>query len=444
MKKCFVIMVALLLAVPALSYAGSATSRFDMTIGGAVNFNFGWSSQNTAQDSNTHGAARESSTTGKNISDNYGNVRYGLGDSNFNFTVRGPDAFGAKTMGYLRVDFRGSNTGNVYGGAQIQYGFVRFDWKNSYLLMGQAGAELLDLYSRNFIIAGDHSSTSGIGGGRHIQIAYRYNITKNFNFMLGLINNTGQNGSTGNNNGYGRSGLPAVMTEVGFKSDACGKIGNDMLQFGLGAIGAREKKIRNTAAATTSTFQDKDIDVWMLGLRGYIPIIPEKKGNKTNAMYLTGIAYIGQNVWPYLGTPAPGAGSYFRGTDANGFPNDVAAPTVYGGMLQLTYYMTDNVFANAQYGVLKNNYSSIARSAAVRTSVGSNETDYQGVDRINQLRVYSASVFYDPSASVRLGVQWIRYFTNYNGYGGTPTVGTGNLSNIGTEDSYKGMVMYFF
>ena len=40
-------MLALFLAVPAISYAGSATSRWDLTIGGQIKFDVGWSDYST-------------------------------------------------------------------------------------------------------------------------------------------------------------------------------------------------------------------------------------------------------------------------------------------------------------------------------------------------------------------------------------------------------------
>ena len=45
MKKIVVVMLALFLAIPAISYAGSATSRWDLTIGGVVKFDVGWTDQ---------------------------------------------------------------------------------------------------------------------------------------------------------------------------------------------------------------------------------------------------------------------------------------------------------------------------------------------------------------------------------------------------------------
>jgi len=448
MKKIFVVVLALFLAVPAISYAGSATSRFDMTIGGAVNFNMGWVSRNQAQDATTHAQTREGSSNGTSMLAENSNWRYNLSDSNVNFTVKGPDTWGAKTMGYLRIDFRGANTGNVNGGAQLQYAFAKMDWANTYLLMGKAGAETLDIYQRNFVIAGDHSSTTGIGGIRPIQVAVRTNFAKNFTFMLGLLQHVQQDGATANNSSYGRSNYPAVMTEFGWYSDACGKVGPDMLKFAIGAIGGNEKKYSDTAAgAAGNTGHSQNLDAWMLGLRGFVPIIPEKKGNKTNALFLTGLAYIGQNNWPWVGTPAPGAASYWRGaaySDARA--HDAAAPTMYGGFVQLTYYATNSTFFNAQYGVLKNNYSQWARNVAPNAAIiDTTPGDYKGPDRANQYRVYGLSVFHDPSPSMRFALQWLRYHTNWNGFSATGrNFGTGNLENWGASDQIKAMAMYFF
>ena len=458
MKKILVIMIALLLAAPVMSFAGSATSRFDMTIGGNVNFNFGYNTQNYAQDS-FHAPTRGSGIATSNLNDDRGNVRYSVVDSAINFLSRGPDTFGAKTMGFLQIDFRGGNTGNAVGGAQVQYAFVKFDWANSYLVMGKAGPETLSAYARKFIIAGDASSTEGIGGIRPIQIAYRYNFTKNFNLMVGLIQHTNQEaagGAVGNNNGYGRSELPAVQTEFAFTSDACGKIGPDALKFGLGAVAGREYRTAwNNAMAASGAYNDKNANAWMAGLRTFIPNIPEKKGDKTNALALSAIGYVGQNAWNWVGSPAPGVGSYWRPNAANGVPDQVASPTMYGGFAQLTYYINDVTFVNAQYGVLKQNYSSAARNgwAYPGASFGANETNWQGVDAINQFRVYGLSIFNDPSPSVRVAFEWLRMVANYNGYGrgsfagqsqAPSIVGTGNLDSSGKNDQFKAAVYYFF
>jgi hypothetical protein len=309
----------------------------------------------------------------------------------------------------------------------------------------------------------DSSSTEGIVGSRPVQLAFRYNLTKNFNAMLGVIQHAQQDGATGNNTSYGRSELPAVQTEFGFTSDACGVIGPDMLKFGLGGIFASEKKTIATITAVTGSaannvYNDKNVNAWMVGLRGFIPIIPEKKEDKTNALALSAIGYVGQNAFTYLGAPAPGVGSYWRPAPTglyNGLPTDATSPTMYGGFAQLTYYITNKTFVNAQYGVLKQNYSGAARNnaAAANWVLPANDTNYAGPNQINQFRVYGASIFHDPSPSIRVAFEWLRFYSNYNGYGTSApsgagitavSTGTGNLDSHGKIDQYKAMVMYFF
>jgi hypothetical protein len=61
MKKILVLFVAVMLALPAMSYAGSATSRWDLTIGGMVKFDLQWANQalNPERERRGHGLAHE-------------------------------------------------------------------------------------------------------------------------------------------------------------------------------------------------------------------------------------------------------------------------------------------------------------------------------------------------------------------------------------------------
>ncbi|HOG39789.1 MAG TPA: hypothetical protein PLL87_05060, partial [Syntrophorhabdaceae bacterium] len=72
MKKFLVVMLALFLAIPAITYAGSVTSKYDVTIGGYVKFDLGWSNQNNGPDYIT--ASRESIRGNQNRLDEYGNT----------------------------------------------------------------------------------------------------------------------------------------------------------------------------------------------------------------------------------------------------------------------------------------------------------------------------------------------------------------------------------
>jgi hypothetical protein len=40
-------------------------------------------------------------------------------ETRFNFLIKGPDLWGAKTSAFIEGDFRGTSTGNQYGGFQL-------------------------------------------------------------------------------------------------------------------------------------------------------------------------------------------------------------------------------------------------------------------------------------------------------------------------------------
>lgn len=469
MKKIFVVMLALFLAVPALSYAGSATSRFDMTIGGTVNINAGYFTQNMNE--SLMNAPRDSSNTRKSLNAETSNTYFSAADSNFNFLVKGPDAWGAKTMGFLQADFRGSNTGNGFGAAQIQWAWIKLNWSKTELQIGQHPAQAIDVWDRAFIVGGDGGWASPFTGSRPTGVALRYNWSKNFNTMIGILSptqwtGTGAGGAGGQrqaNDGYGRSGLPFGQYEIGYQSEACGKIGPHMLKFGLGGIIGKEKKSMGAqgAAAIANNITDDTLTAWLVGFRGFIPIIPEKKGNKAGALLLTGTTYIGQNMGgtSWTGVAGDSNGSYWRPNNpatnavaALQWPTDAAAPTMYGGFVQLSYYFTDKTRINALYGFLKYNYSNWARNAAA-TAVPVAEIDAKGVNIVNQNRVYGMMITHDPTPQMRLGFQWQHIYTNLNNQGlnnpqAAPIISYGpvgsTLDSRGKVDTFKAAVWYFF
>jgi len=111
MKKTLVIMLALFLAIPAISYAGSATSRWDLTIGGNIKFDVGWSDQSGAQSGNdmwAEGVADRNPASGNTqLYNKYGTQLWGAGETGINFFVKGPDTWGAKTHAFILGDFTG-------------------------------------------------------------------------------------------------------------------------------------------------------------------------------------------------------------------------------------------------------------------------------------------------------------------------------------------------
>ena len=139
MKKTIIILLALFLALPAISFAGSVTSRWDMTIGGYVKADMGWADTGFGLDSNN---ATRKGLPGvrENRASEYGVLGMAAGETRLNFLVKGPDAWGAKTSAFFSGDFISFFGGEAAppgtGGFGLMLAQMTFDWPNTSLLIG--------------------------------------------------------------------------------------------------------------------------------------------------------------------------------------------------------------------------------------------------------------------------------------------------------------------
>jgi len=92
MKKSVLVMLALFLVIPAISNAGSMTSRYDVTFGGFVKYDLGYSTQNAHADPSL--AYRHSSSDRAIFADEYSNSYMTGGETRFNFRIKGPRPVG--------------------------------------------------------------------------------------------------------------------------------------------------------------------------------------------------------------------------------------------------------------------------------------------------------------------------------------------------------------
>jgi hypothetical protein len=437
MKKFLICIIAFCIVLPVLANAGSVSSRYDVTFGGFVKYDLGYSSTNNHADAVV---APRSSTDAKNVlADDYGNSFQTAAETRLNFLVKGPELWGAKTSAFIEGDFRGVTTGNSYGGFQLRHAFMTMNWSSAELMIGQNWQQWGMPYYGAWI--GTSNYTQFLRGIRTPQIAFRYFFTKEFNAMIGLTSAAEWSG-TGTfpyvrqyNDDYARSGWPGLMGEIAFWSDRCGKIGANNLKFGLGGYFGKEKKIidpvTGTQPATAATYVDDTINAWIAAFRYSIPIIPEKQGNKAMALLLNGNFFIGQNVqengWMGL-TNNVSQGSYWR---AN---NEAAAPTMFGLFTQASFWFTNSLSLNGLYGYLKYNYSAWARGAAA---------DATAQDRRNlpnMIQQYGVTLLWDATQAIRFGLEWTNIFTSYNGNGpAAPYAG-----KSGTLDQYRVAAYYFF
>ena len=429
------LLLALLLLIPALSNAGSVSSRYDVTFGGFVKFDAGWASQNTDADMYV---AQRSSTSGKDyLRDKYSNTFMTGGETRLNFLVKGPDLWGAKTSAFIEGDFRGVSTGNSYGGFQLRHAFMKMNWDSAELMIGQNWQQWGMPYYPAEIGFNDFSTY--LKGLRMPQIAFRYFFTKEFNAMIGLQSATDWAGapysgtawttsSTTNSrqwaDDYARSDWPGIMGEIAYWSDRCGKIGTNNLKFGLGGYYGKEKKT-SPQSTYAGSYTDDTIGTWMAAFRYSVPIIPEKQGNKAMSLLLNGNFFYGQNWagnnWQNVPSNYTSFGSYWRNT------TDAAAPTAWGLFSQLSFWFTDKLWINGMYGYLKYNFSEKQRRLdAYPNAVNMNQT-------------YAVNLLWDANEAIRFGLQWTHLFTGYNN-----VTGAAYDDRTGTMDVYRFAAWYFF
>jgi hypothetical protein len=227
--------------------------------------------------------------------------------------------------------------------------------------------------------------------------------------------------------------MPHFMGEIKWQTDSCGKIGPWMTQFAFGGFyGQEDSTYRNT---NNTAWTDERMNVWMMALKGYIPIIPEKKGNKAGSLGLSGNAFYGQlpTTIGYLLTTS--VAPYTTGTTASGQYN-VFVPKTYGGWGCLTYYFTDTVYINGIYTTRTNNFSQY-RANNTPAGNGSISTD----------KLYLVNVMWDVNPAVRLGIEYSRYVTGYGGYAADAVNGAnpvGLLDSGGKADNVRIAATYFF
>lgn len=462
MKKIVLVLLALFIAVPMVSDAGSVTSRWDMTIGGYIKFDVGYMSQGQGVDYRVAGAA--SNGANENITDEFPATNWYGGESRLNIAVKGPNAWGsAKTSAFLEGDFRGVSGGGAYTSQAANYGdlatilgaaptaaqraawrrattvnnkttgyftlrhaYMTFDWANTQLILGHTWQPWGLMPSFKILAFSENHYMKG--ATRVPQIRLTQKFTKEFSatFAVAASNQTlwGLNGGNYIDD-KNRALMPDTSLDLKYATDKCGKIGPWMLTFGLGGMFGKEKVTYQQGVA--NNWEGDNINRWAVAFNGYIPIIPEKKGNLANTLGFTWNSFAGQGIGAML--PAYPSSPYNRYTDVSVDPYAVYAnvdmmyPTTAGGWAQLTYYWTNSVYSSALWGYQTNNLSK--------------SYENKNTTAVRNLQNFIVNIMYDVNPAIRFGLEYTRITT---AYGAPSTTGEGK----GSLDAVRFGAYYFF
>jgi hypothetical protein len=439
MKKTVIVLLALFLALPAVSFAGSATSRWDMTIGGYVKFDMGWGSQQQGVDAVV--AQRKGNGPYTTADDNYGNFYSYGGETRLNFDIKGPDAWGAKTSAFVEGHFRGDSVSSpafANDTFSLRHAFMAFDWPTTKLTIGHTWQKwgLLPTFANTLL---EYNGLAPfLKGSRQPQVKIETIFAKNWTAAFAVMSSTNTlqgNSSSGKVDSFTTSGYPFFEGSFGWTTDKCGKIGPWQMLFAVDGFYGRETRYQAAffdKTGNTIGYSDQTNDSWGVAFKGFIPIIPEKKGNKANALSLSGVVFYAQNPGWYQGSPAgTSTQTYNFGTLQS---PDFHAPVTYGGWGQISYFITDKFFVNGWYGYLRNEMSQFAATTAAGGAI-QNTTQY------------IVNVMYDVNAAVRFGIEGAYFNTRYASLGTTATPGTVSVPVTQKDGEYYTVrvgAYYFF
>jgi hypothetical protein len=427
MKKLVIVAIALLLAMPVLSHAGSATSKWDMTISGHALMLMSWNSQDADARNGFRNAVRDNGTL--EVRDNWRDNMNMDSQGRLNFTVKGPDVFGAKTGGRVELDVLGAV--NAFN---LRHAYMTLDWANDTILIGNTWYGILQSVPNAGLSL--ESLPNPTVPTRTQQIRWDHRFGKMVRTSFGIENpseggwGTGPTGATGapanangNRTNWSRSMYPGVYGLVEFKSDVCGKVGPNSLTFGIAGQYNRIKFERGNfgagtaqVAAARGTYSNTQENGWSAVTYFYVPIIPARANNNAGALGITG------GVMAAQGSPMYGAAPYIRGAVAA--VSDISKPKQYGLYGAFDVYVYNNVHVAGLY--------------TDSVTVGSSRWDNANPDTVRGTKLYNLALIYDPSPAMKFGVEYGRIHTQFAG----ASVGLGN-ANAGKRTGDLDMLRFF-
>ena len=102
MKKFIIFGVVLALLVPSLAMAAT-----EFSLGGFIKMDMMWDSDNGVGKNMNGLPSRNNDPNAK-----HGRLKFTAQGSRFNFTIKGPDLWGAKTSGFIEMDFDTAEAGD--------------------------------------------------------------------------------------------------------------------------------------------------------------------------------------------------------------------------------------------------------------------------------------------------------------------------------------------
>jgi len=391
-------------------------------------------------------------------------------DTRFNFKIKGPDVWGAKTQGYIEVDFDGVQgqdpNVNVVSNwtPRLRHAWFRFDWPGGWqVLMGQYWGVFCN-YWPDTVQSGPLFG-HGMSTQRLPQIRVTY-ATGPWSFiaLAGAAEDLSDNNTAGaiffgpggavevwpGTGAYqgGRTTMPQFGVQAIYEKDLYGKAAffsrprgfSASVSFGIqrakydAGFSAANTWGQNNYGATGGVLQDdQTLTPWMLQGSMFIPVLTTQTQDLKNTASLQVQFYVGQGL-NFFGN---GFTSTYWEFDApqtvSGVPNVNLYKRKlwkeYGGYIQAQYYFTNEWYVSYAYGFSKKYGVNMDRNPWL-FGVTTNGYEFAtNTDPIKFIQEHNFSLFYRPNANFKFGLSYVYLNQNY----------FQNTQNIyGTNDTSRG------
>ncbi|WP_449245181.1 hypothetical protein [Desulfobacca acetoxidans] len=459
------LLTALLLAVPVGVQAAA-----DFTLGGFIALYGIWDS--TQMNSNL------SQLVARNNDPNnqHGRLRFSAERIRMNFTIKGPQLWGAKTTGFIEWDFDGGGneyimTGTPGGGwasphkarPRLRHAMFRLNWPETELMLGQYWSLLSD--DPPEVAKPGTAGIPGIIWFREPQICVKQKFMGIFEVAASIANpGNGPDGIqlasdqwTANNAYPGESSeTPRFTGRVKYEQDLYGKAPFYGRPRGVSAFVAaawQRLRYRPFVGALVGTTDNRGVmfgqnnfntvnveqrdqqylNHWVVNSSLFLPIITTTTQNLAGTMSLLTHWYVGAGLdLEKEGVPNNTSYMNFVTFDAvnNRWVGDRQLAQQFGGFVQLQYYFTNQWYTTVLWGM--NKIFNIDRDRWIGTSRQADPP------KLNQH--YYLTLWYQPIKALKFGAEYTYARTDYyqNRLQGS------NLDNYGENHRLLFVGTFFF
>jgi hypothetical protein len=272
-----------LFIAPAAQAQHSVASTFDAKLGGFVQMNTTWNSDENDDDNPS--SMRKSAVQPGTAQDGQKTLRWASTRTRLFLDVRGGELWGAKTRAYTEFDFDGlklnENTGQSSATAantpRLRRAYMRWDWTNTWALLGQQTLLFYDAVSPfgTTYIEGVSSGRGGMTGGSRNRApaffaGHRFGLGVGTLELIGSVarHATDNQPAAGINDSGTRADRPAYETMAKFSTKVFGR-------EALAAVSTYwgEEEITN-GAATAAALRTQKLRSVGTGLQGALPLGP--------------------------------------------------------------------------------------------------------------------------------------------------------------------------